>query len=88
MVNAAADTDATVMRISMDAKATVKVGDFSRGGKKRVPVKAADHDFTPSATVTPVGILVPSPMSSLWPVSPPKSPAIAWSMCWSSGGRV
>ncbi len=59
MVNAAADTDATVMRISMDAKATVKVGDFSRGGKKRVPVKAADHDFTPSATVTPVGILVP-----------------------------
>ena len=41
----------------MDAKATVKVGDFSRGGKKRVPVKAADHDFKPSATVTPVGIL-------------------------------
>jgi transposase len=41
----------------MDAKATVKVGDFSRGGKKRVQVKAADHDFKPSATVTPVGIL-------------------------------
>jgi transposase len=47
------------MRISMDAKATVKVGDFSRGGKKRVRVKAADHDFRPSARVTPVGILVP-----------------------------
>ena len=43
----------------MDAKATVKVGDFSRGGKKRVRVKAADHDFRPTATVTPVGILVP-----------------------------
>jgi hypothetical protein len=43
----------------MDAKATVKVGDFSRGGKKRVRVKAADHDCTPSARVTPVGILVP-----------------------------
>ncbi len=43
----------------MDAKATVKVGDFSRGGKKRVQVKAADHDFKPSALVTPVGILVP-----------------------------
>ncbi len=43
----------------MDAKATVKVGDFSRGGKKRVRVKAADPDFKPSATVTPVGILVP-----------------------------
>jgi transposase len=59
LVNAAADTDATALRISMDAKATVKVGDFSRGGKKRVRVKAADHDFTPSARVTPVGILVP-----------------------------
>lgn len=58
-VNAAADTDAKVLRISMDAKATVKVGDFSRGGKKRVQVKAADHDFTASAKVTPVGILLP-----------------------------
>ncbi len=58
-VKAAADTDATGVRISMDAKATVKVGDFSRGGKKRVRVKAAAHDFKPSATVTPVGILIP-----------------------------
>ena len=47
------------MRISLDAKATVKVGDFSRGGKKRIRVKAADHDFKPTARVTPVGILVP-----------------------------
>jgi len=59
VVNAAADADTQVLRISMDAKATVKVGDFSRGGRKRVPVKAADHDFTPSARVTPVGILLP-----------------------------
>jgi hypothetical protein len=43
-VKTAAETDATVMRISLDAKASVKVGDFSRGGKKRVRVKAADHD--------------------------------------------
>ncbi len=55
----AAERDAQVVRISMDAKAAVKVGDFSRRGKKRVHVKAADHDFKPSATVTPVGILVP-----------------------------
>jgi len=46
-VNAAADADPAVLRLSMDAKATVKVGDFSRGGKKRVRVKAADHDFKP-----------------------------------------
>ncbi len=58
-MKAAAETDPAVLRISMDAKATVKVGDFSRGGKKRVQVKAADHDFTATAKVTPVGILLP-----------------------------
>jgi Rhodopirellula transposase DDE domain len=44
----------------MDAKATVKVGPFARGGKSRVPTKAADHDFQPAATVTPVGMLLPA----------------------------
>jgi len=44
----------------MDAKATVKVGPFARGGKSRVPTKAADHDFQPMATVTPVGIFLPA----------------------------
>lgn len=58
-VNAGADADAKTLRISMDAKATGKVGDFSRGGKKRVLVKTADHDFQASAKVTPVGILLP-----------------------------
>jgi len=44
----------------MDAKATVKVGPFARGGKSRVLVQAADHDFAPAATVTPVGIFLPT----------------------------
>ena len=44
----------------MDAKATVKVGPFARGGKNRVPTLAADHDFSPDATVTPVGIFLPT----------------------------
>ena len=44
----------------MDAKATVKVGPFARGGKSRVPTWAADHDFQPDASVTPVGIFLPS----------------------------
>jgi len=44
----------------MDAKATVKVGPFARGGKARVDVAAADHDFHPVATVTPVGIFLPT----------------------------
>ena len=48
-----------MLRLSVDAKATVKVGDYSRGGKNRVQVEAADHDFHPEALVTPVGILLP-----------------------------
>jgi hypothetical protein len=49
-----------VLRISIDAKATVKVGPFARGGTSRIPTVAADHDFAPIATVTPVGILLPA----------------------------
>jgi hypothetical protein len=49
-----------MLRISMDTKATVKVGPFARGGKSRVPTQAADHDFQPTATVSPVGILLPA----------------------------
>jgi hypothetical protein len=59
-VNQAADDASTVLRISMDAKATVKIGPFSRGGKSRIEVEACDHDFQPEATVTPVGIFLPA----------------------------
>lgn len=59
-VNQAADAAATVLRLSMDAKATVKIGPFARGGKSRAEVKAADHDFQPEGTVTPVGIFLPA----------------------------
>jgi transposase len=59
-VNAAADAAPEVLRISLDAKATVKVGPFARGGKSRIPTAAADHDFQPAATVTPVGIFLPT----------------------------
>ena len=58
MHEAAAD-DETVLRLSMDAKATVKVGPFSRKGKSRPIVKAADHDFKPDAKMTPFGIYLP-----------------------------
>ena len=44
----------------MDAKATIKVGPFSRRGTSRVRVQAADHDFQPAATVTPVGLFLPA----------------------------
>jgi len=44
----------------MDAKATVKIGPFARGGKSRADVKAADHDFQPEGSITPVGIFLPA----------------------------
>ena len=58
-INTAADQAADVLRLSMDTKAPVKIGPFSRGGRSRVAVAAADHDFKPKATFTPLGILLP-----------------------------
>jgi len=37
--------DEKVLRISMDAKATIKLGRLSRRGRSRVEVQALDHDF-------------------------------------------
>jgi transposase len=59
-MNHIADAADDVLRLSMDAKAIVKVGPFARGGKSRMQVDAADHDFQPLATVTPVGIFLPT----------------------------
>ena len=44
----------------MDAQATVTVGPFARGGKSRAHVAAVDHDFHPTATLTPGGIFLPA----------------------------
>jgi Rhodopirellula transposase DDE domain len=54
------------LRISRDAKAIVKIGPFARGGKSCVPTKAADHDFHPEVTVTPVGIFLPPFDAFFW----------------------
>ena len=59
-INQLADAEPDTLRISMDAKATVKIGPFSRGGKSRAVVKASDHDFDPDGTLTPVGIFLPA----------------------------
>jgi len=55
-----AEKDETILRISMDAKATVLIGPFSRKGKTRVIVKAMDHDFKPDRKLTPFGIFLPA----------------------------
>jgi hypothetical protein len=58
-LHSAAEEDPSVLRLSMDAKATIAVGPFSRKGKSRLIVKAMDHDFEPAEKVTPYGIFLP-----------------------------
>ena len=66
-VNSEADSALGVVRVSLDTKATVKVGDYSRGGENRCYINALDHDFGPAASLTPFGIFIPkSAESHLW----------------------
>ena len=58
-MNPAADADETVLRLSIDAKATIALGLFSRDGYSRLTVKALDHDFRSKQKLTPVGIFLP-----------------------------
>ena len=58
-LNPTADADETVLRLSIDAKATIPLGLFSRDGYSRLTVKALDHDFRPDQRLTPVGIFLP-----------------------------
>jgi Rhodopirellula transposase DDE domain len=58
-VHAQAAQEPETLRISLDTKAKVKIGEFSRGGVARgkEAVQAADHDMHPDAVLTPAGIL-------------------------------
>ncbi len=47
----------TVKRLSMDCKATVKIGEFSRGGLTRGDNEASDHDMGCKEKYVPCGIL-------------------------------
>jgi hypothetical protein len=49
-VNPEADRAEGMLRIAIDAKATVNIGPSSRRGKSRTKAKAVDHDFKPEAT--------------------------------------
>ena len=46
-----------VKRLSIDCKATVKLGAFSRGGKTRGEYKASDHDLGGTEKYIPCGIV-------------------------------
>jgi hypothetical protein len=54
----AAESD-HVLRVSLDAKATIPIGPFSRGGYSRTGTTAADHDFQPTGKLTPFGLFLP-----------------------------
>ena len=58
-IHAQADGDESVLRLSLDAKATILIGNYSRGGQSRLIIKAADHDFHPTEKLTPFGIYLP-----------------------------
>lgn len=58
-VNQAADEEPKSLRISIDSKAKVKIGNLSRGGKARSlePLQADDHDTQWQTVLVPFGIL-------------------------------
>ena len=58
-INREADETDGVIRLSMDAKAKVNLGNFSRGGKSRQGERASDHDYAPEYKLTPFGIFLP-----------------------------
>jgi len=67
-VNEAADTDEHTLRISMDSKATLKVGPFGRGGKNRVLAKTAqaeDHRLGRHQPARAVGLVAEQPAHRL-----------------------
>ncbi|MDP3705503.1 MAG: hypothetical protein Q8R24_06295, partial [Legionellaceae bacterium] len=57
--NQLADINSFSLRISVDTKAKVKIGDFSRHGKTRASEapQGLDHDYAADATLVPLGIL-------------------------------
>lgn len=59
-LHAQARTDETVLRLSLDAKATLNLGPFSRRGQTRLHLHAVDHDFKPEDSLTPYGIFLPA----------------------------
>jgi len=59
MVNKLADESEGVLRISIDCKATINIGPYSRGGYSRQIVQALDHDFAPDCVLKLFGIFLP-----------------------------
>jgi transposase len=63
-VHQQAATDKHSLRLSLDSKATVLIGPFSRGGYSRTGTQGVDHDFKPDGKLTPFGIFRPETSES------------------------
>ncbi len=73
--HATARVDKTVLGLSLDAKAALSIGPFSRHGKTRVHLCAADHDFKPEEILIPYGIFLPEQAETYLFFTPSKVPA-------------
>jgi hypothetical protein len=63
-VHEQAAVEPQTLRLSLDTKATVRIGPFSRGGQSRLGTQGADHDFKPEGALTPFGIFRPGTSES------------------------
>jgi len=59
-INALADSLDGYLRLSLDAKATIRLGPYSRGGYNRRLTAAVDHDFASEAKLSLFGCLLPA----------------------------
>jgi hypothetical protein len=63
-VHAQAAASTATLRLSLDSKAPVRIGPFSRGGYSRTGASGTDHDFKPDGVLTPFGIFQPATSES------------------------
>jgi hypothetical protein len=63
-VHEQAASEPQTLRLSLDSKAAVLIGPFSRGGHSRTGTTGADHDFKPAGVLTPFGLFRPETSES------------------------
>lgn len=76
------------MRLSMDGKATVNSGEYSRGGKTRGDNRATDHDMGCEEKHTPFGVVNEDSDPFLCASEARRRPAISSSTISTRGGSV
>ncbi len=85
----AADANPKVLRISIDSKAKVKIGNLSRGGKARTleADQADDHDQHWEAVLVPLGFSMCLAISSRFTLVSQLKRVTLSSIAWRLGGK-